>query len=97
VSASLYTRQIRLAEVGLSGQARLGAAEISLACAGQAGDVEKLYLERAGATQVRPKPAGVKEHELPFEIGDPCARELARGAHAALSALRRVWLEGGSR
>ena len=88
---SRYTRQIRLAEVGVTGQARLEEAEIELRSTGEAGRVESFYLEAAGARCVRAKSADEAEHVLPVLVRDSAAREVARGAHAALFALRRLW------
>jgi hypothetical protein len=43
-----FSRQRRLAEIGDRGQRALQAATASVVCDGFAGDVERLYLERAG-------------------------------------------------
>jgi hypothetical protein len=88
-----YTRQTRLAEVGEAGQLRLSKAPLALATSGEAAWIERRYLEAAGATVreaagERPAPA------LPFAVRDPAARDVAAGAHAALAALRSVWLGG---
>lgn len=45
---SRYGRQIRLAEVGLAGQARISAARIDVPMVGLAGDVAARYLAGAG-------------------------------------------------
>lgn len=90
-----YTRQTRLAEVGEAGQARLAERAIARATSGEAGAIEARYLEAAGARIADAEPSGA-EHLLPFAVRDPAAREVARGAHAALVALRRVWIGGAS-
>jgi hypothetical protein len=95
VAARRYGRQTRLPEIGRAGQARLEAAEIALRTRGEAAWIERSYLEAAGAGRVAPMEDGAAEHALPFEVRDPAAREIARGAHAALASLRRVWLGGG--
>jgi hypothetical protein len=84
-----YTRQERLSEVGAAGQARLSAATIALRTTGEAAEIERRYLEAAGAGRVV---EGEDDHALPFEVRDDHAREVARGAHAALAALRAIWI-----
>ena len=88
-----FTRQTRLKEVGVAGQARLAAAEVPLGTRGVAAELERRYLEGAGARiagdALAPAPT---PHALPFEVEDPAARDVALGAHAALATLRRVWL-----
>jgi hypothetical protein len=89
-----YTRQSRLVEVGDAGQARLAAATVVLRSRGdEARAIERRYLEGAGAGRVVVCAEDAGEHVLPFEVRDPAAREIARGAHAALASLREVWLE----
>ena len=48
-----HTRQVRLAEVGESGQARLAGATIDVAAPGFAGEVEARYLAAAGVGSLR--------------------------------------------
>jgi hypothetical protein len=93
-----YTRQVRLAEVGEAGQARLAAAAIELKTRGDAAEIERRYLEAAGAGRVVPRSAE-DAHALPFEVRDPAAHDVARGAHAALESLRLFWLgaDGGKK
>jgi hypothetical protein len=84
-----YTRQERLAEVGEAGQARLAETTVTLHTRGAASEIERRYLEAAGAGRVI---EGDEDRPLPFEVRDEAAREVARGAHAALASLRAVWL-----
>jgi hypothetical protein len=95
MSSARFTRQTRLPEVGRAGQAHLEAAVIQLATRGDASDIERRYLEAAGVKRVEPLAQSSPVHLLPFEVRDPAVREVARGAHAALAALRRVWIKGG--
>ena len=90
MGASRYTRQTRLPEVGAEGQARLERTEIELSTRGAAAQIERAYLEAAGA---RVREGGGEGPALPIEVRDPAARDVALGAYAALCALRRVWLE----
>ena len=96
-----YVRQARLAEVGEAGQAKLSAAEVRCTLHGTAGAVERLYLERTGVT-VLPAEAGAPAPGAPAPVAPapvapawlddlaPEAREVAEGAHAALSAIRAI-------
>lgn len=101
-----YVRQARLAEVGEAGQAKLSAAEVRCTLHGTAGAVERLYLERTGVTVLPTEaaapapgapapvaPASVAPAPVaPAWLDDlaPEAREVAEGAHAALSAIRAI-------
>ncbi len=84
------TRQIRLAEVGLAGQARLSQATLDVR--GRDGSLaEFLYLHRAGIERLALQPnlparpfahAGLFKH--------PASRRLGAGAWRALDQLRTV-------
>jgi hypothetical protein len=87
-----FTRQVRLAEVGEAGQARLAGATIELRTRGEAAEIERRYLEAAGVGRVVERSED-GEPALPFEVRDDAAREVARGAHAALASLRATWLK----
>ena len=92
------TRQIRLAEVGVDGQARLGAA--SLEVRGRDGSlIEFLYLHRAGIArlELRPERAAVPfAHAALFRHGE--ARRLGAGAWRALRQIRDILaMPSGSR
>ncbi len=91
----LYTRQIRLADVGEAGQAKLCAAKVSLRSQGFARTIEQRYVVCAGMAEA--------ESELPTidpsrvdELANVCglglrhaaAREVAEGALHALAAIR---------
>jgi hypothetical protein len=84
------TRQIRLAEVGSDGQARLAAAVLEVR--GRDGSLaEFLYLHRAGVERVelRPdRPAPPFPHAALFH--HPEARRLAAGAWRALAQMRTI-------
>jgi hypothetical protein len=86
-----FTRQVRLAEVGAAGQARLEATVAHLASAdvGCAHAVERAYLERAGVT-VSPSPSLPALSTEWLEELAPSAREVATGAYAALMTMRRA-------
>ena len=88
-----YTRQTRLHEVGEAGQARLAAATIALRTTGAAAQIERRYLVAAGAVHVVSSASG-RSTPLPFSFESEAAREVACGAHAALAALRELWLGG---
>jgi len=95
VSVARFTRQTRLPEIGRAGQARLEATVIDLATRGEAAVIEAAYVRAGGAAGVRPLAEGAAEHALPFDVRDPAARDVATGAHAALAAMRLVWLAPG--
>ncbi|HTA90253.1 MAG TPA: hypothetical protein VK745_11775 [Polyangiaceae bacterium] len=84
------TRQIRLAEVGIAGQARLAAA--SLEVRGRDGSLAELvYLHRAGVERVALRTDRVAvpfSHEALFRHDD--ARRLAAGAWRALTQIRGI-------
>jgi len=85
-----YTRQVRLAEVGEAGQARLASAHACVHGDGMAADVEARYLRGAGVsvTHATTHP----NEDMPgwlLALG-PGARDVAAGAYAALSVMRAV-------
>jgi hypothetical protein len=83
-----YMRQIRLAEVGEAGQARLVEAKVGLASRGYAREIEERYLRAAGI-----EPSGDRSPELSAEVlglRNPAAREVGEGAFHALLAFRRA-------
>ncbi|HET7545079.1 MAG TPA: hypothetical protein VFK05_34680 [Polyangiaceae bacterium] len=84
------TRQIRLAEVGIEGQARLSAA--TLRVGGRDGSLaEFLYLKRAGVERLSLQP---NVPELPFAhaplFRHTSTRRLAAGAWRALKQIHSV-------
>ncbi len=84
------TRQIRLAEVGVEGQARLTAASLEV-CGRDGSLAELVYLHRAGVNRValrpdrKPAPFG---HESLFR--HESSRRLAAGAWRALRQIRGI-------
>jgi hypothetical protein len=94
-TAYRYTRQVRLAEVGEEGQARLFAAVVGLSCTGLAARVEARYLRGAGVGVDDTLAAGDATAPAWLEGLSPGAREVAAGAHAALGAVRGI-LRGDS-
>jgi hypothetical protein len=84
------TRQIRLAEVGVEGQARLSSA--TLCVRGSDGSlVEFMYLHRAGVERLALKPnlpAPPFEHACLFRHAS--TRRLGAGAWRALGQIRNV-------
>ena len=105
-----HTRQIRLADVGIEGQARIDASRPVLGGEGFVREVERLYLECAGA---RPVDAARSADGMVAHRNDMIAshtdmtetvrkalrhrpaRDVAEGAMRALVSLRRA-LEDGS-
>jgi hypothetical protein len=104
-----FDRQVRLAEVGPEGQARIESARVSVGLDGFAAEVAARYLAGAGVSNlcVRDAAASHAAHAihpgvevtvdavlprdsraLSFDLRDPACREICRGAHAALRALR---------
>jgi hypothetical protein len=110
-----HHRQSKLAQVGDSGQARIGRAQVDLGLEGFAGEVAARYLAGAGvgcvrvrdertASAARAVDPSVRVEVAPsipaaqgeaIDLHDPVACDLARGARAALRALRAT-LEGPS-
>ncbi len=91
-----YLRQIRLREIGAKGQALLLDARVTPSASGPVGEIEALYLARAGVSVVpRREPAAAQLEPFPhrehFHSAGPA--ELAEGAWRALVTLRAL-LEG---
>lgn len=90
-----YTRQRRLAEVGVEGQRRLEAAVQELA-QHEAVELEADYLQRAGVQQLSFAPdAPSAEFPWPeqFQFSGPAL--VARGAHGALARIRSILAQRG--
>ena len=106
-----HGRQSRLAEVGASGQERIGRADAAVPLGGLAGEVAARYLAGAGVRRLRVNgdaaaraaravdpsvrvevdaTLGDVSGASPFGLRDRAADDVARGAHAALVALRRA-------
>lgn len=91
VDRQRHGRQIRLAEVGLAGQARIDASDVTLGAQGFAREIEATYLRLAGArvhSAMEPTPAPMQLADLGLHDGP--ATEVAEGALRALVALRRI-------
>lgn len=84
-----FGRQIRLADIGDGGQAKLCAAEVALESAGFARTIEERYLEAAGV-RVRPGSSSTPRDLTALGLRHAPAREVAEGALEALIAIRRV-------
>ena len=85
--ARRFSRHIQLAKIGLAGQAKIAAAEVTVA-RGFAGFVEARYLRAAGVSAVH---QGSHDCVDPrFGALDPAARDVALGAHAAVLALIKI-------
>lgn len=84
-----HGRQIRLREVGVAGQERLASRAVALGGAGIAGDVERAYLEAAGA-EIAPRAgeATLPEVWTALALSQPGAREVGEGALRALVTFR---------
>jgi hypothetical protein len=105
-----FTRQIRLAEVGEGGQAKLSAASVALRTEGFARGVEEAYLRGAGVgvagkgSCYRGQDPGLGECDLgrwtsgadALGLRHAAAREVAEGAYAALLAMREALGVGGA-
>jgi hypothetical protein len=89
-----FTRQVRLAEVGEEGQAKLESAVVTVCGDGTPQRVEARYLRGAGLVVVVDARAAVAERSdaVPAWLADlsPAARDVAAGAHAALDVVRSV-------
>lgn len=87
-------RQIMLTEIGLAGQARIGAATAHVPPAGDGlrGLVASRYAERAGFAEVRSGEAEL----APSFVTDPAARAVVEGSLAALREIRTAVFGGGS-
>jgi hypothetical protein len=114
-SVERFDRQVRLAEIGAAGQARISGALISVGLDDLATDIAVRYLAGAGVRGVRVRDVALAEgaraiapgirvevdpalpvdaEALAFDIRDPTCRDICRGAHAALRALRAALEEG---
>ncbi len=97
--------QIRLSEIGETGQARLASSEVALRTVGHAREVEAAYLERSGLhvdASARASSQAVRNAETCAEAStyaavlaslgmhDVAAREVADGALRALFTMRKV-------
>jgi hypothetical protein len=80
-----HARQRLLASVGDAGQARIAAATYKVA-SDSAAEVERDYLERAGAERFEAASAAPFAHAAAFRY--PAARDFAEGAWRALGQLR---------
>lgn len=95
MSSTLYDRQMRLAEVGEAGQARIQASEFTVSNDDSA-EIELAYLSRAGARvrrAERAEPAAFP-HAGAFRFAE--ARRVAEGSWRALSKLRAALGLAGS-
>lgn len=85
-----YTRQIRLPEIGESGQARLAAATVSLSAKDEDTQAFELaYLQAAGVTVVE----GGRELMVDVDalgLKDPAARCVGEGALRALVVMKEI-------
>jgi hypothetical protein len=90
--ARRYGRQIRLADVGEVGQAKLCATEVKLGASGFARDVEERYVRSAGMKVAPPDggspPPPVEQHLSALGLHHRAASEVAEGALRALVAIR---------
>ena len=88
MSDARYTRQVRLAEIGERGQARLEAAEV---CVGDDA-IARIYLRAAGVRVAsRGEPIAVEPGALDaLGLRHPAARAVGEGALRALVAMRRI-------
>lgn len=85
-----FTRQTRLAEIGVAGQARLAALRVVVAD-DAASSVAATYLERAGLAEVRREPGAIAPHfpHAPaFRHAD--AARVGEGAWRALTTILSV-------
>jgi hypothetical protein len=111
-----HGRQMRLAEVGSTGQAGIAAACVEVGAVGLSAEVTARYLAGAGVGTIRGRGddlaatiaavdpslrvevvAGMSPPPVSddFDLRDPVARDVARGARVALRALRAVLAERG--
>jgi hypothetical protein len=89
-----YTRQIRLADVGEDGQAKLRAAKVAICSRGFARTIEHRYVVFAGMTETEATPT--VDPSRVDDLADLAAlglrhepaREVAEGALRALAAIR---------
>ncbi|MCL2778575.1 MAG: hypothetical protein FWD73_11270 [Polyangiaceae bacterium] len=94
-----YVRQVRVAEIGEAGQARLAASLVVLQGQGFAREIEEMYLRLAGvpiAPLAAPSAGADAANELlPVDasslgIENAAARDVAAGAWRALVAMRQI-------
>ena len=83
------SRQIRLAEIGEQGQARIASSEVPLGGRGLARDIERAYLAAAGAKPVE-NGDGITVDADALGLRHAAAREVGEGALRALAAIRRI-------
>ena len=83
--AGRYGRQIRLADVGVEGQAKLEATTVGLATSGPAREIEERYLLAAGV-KISAEPVARALPDL--GLRHEAARDVAAGAYAALLSIR---------
>jgi hypothetical protein len=85
--ARRFARHIQLPQVGIAGQAKIGAADVTVG-RGFSGWIEARYLGAAGVGAIH---EGSHEHaDERFCELDPAARDVALGAHAAVCALQKI-------
>lgn len=93
-SRRLWERQIRLVDVGASGQEKLCAATITIGSRGFVGAIERRYALSAGMTEaeatptVAPSRIDAAVDVTALGLRHAPARELAEGALRALAAIR---------
>lgn len=90
----LYERQVRLADIGASGQAKLCAAKVAIRSQGFVRTIEHRYALAAGMTDTEGEPTvDPSRVDAAADVGTlglrhPEAREVAEGALRALAAIR---------
>jgi hypothetical protein len=84
---SQYSRQVRLAEIGATGQEKLGRGDVAVP-RGFAGWVARRYLEAGGVGRVREGDFDARDAR--FDDLDPAARDVALGAHHAAVAMMEI-------
>jgi len=95
-----YERQIRLADVGERGQAKLCAAKVAIGSQGFARTVEHRYVVSSGMSDtdadptVDPALVARVADVMPLGLRHAPAREVAEGALRALAAIRIALGEG---
>ena len=95
-----YERQVRLAAIGLGGQAKLCAAKVAIRSQGFARTIERRYVVASGmiesAAEPTVDPSRVERATEMTALGlrNAAARDVAEGALRALSAIR-IALGGG--
>lgn len=84
-----FSRQVRLADVGASGQARLCAAEPAIGASGGA-SIQTSYLLRAGVRRVTPSDTPPPPFPHAEHFRHETCRDVALGAWLALSQIREI-------